>query len=163
MASSFHFVVDMFWSTVREQDGRVLLASLLQNRWSIHAESFLRARGLALRPCGFLLHSVTRLLSPQVTRYCGIIHYVTPSRITFELPFDVSYRSTFSGGRCEDSLVTVLAPCWQLHPQPRPAAVHVSGIAAFCTRTPTSCRIRFAYAMYHQSSITSFRHPKTPL
>ena len=86
-------------------------------------------------------------------------------------PLNRRFRSLQATGRCQASPVTVLfsferAPCWRLHPQPRPVLVHESGIALFCTLTPTGRRIRFAFAMNHQLSMASFRPrrwPATPL
>lgn len=39
---------------------------------------------------GFLLHTVTRLLRPQLTHYYGIICHLTPRRLLLELPLEVA-------------------------------------------------------------------------
>ena len=41
-----------------------------------------------VRLCGFLLHSVTRLLRPQITHYYGVIRHLTPLRIVLESPLE---------------------------------------------------------------------------
>ncbi len=63
------------------------------------------------------------------------------------------YQPPQATGRCQASPVTALNPRWRLHPQPRPVVVHESGIALFCTLTPTGrrdqpsvgARVRFRY------------------
>ena len=47
----------------------------------------------ARRRHGFLLHTVTRLLRPQLPHYYGFICHLTPRQLLLELPLEVTYRS----------------------------------------------------------------------
>ena len=69
----------------------------------------------ARRRRGFLLHTVTRLLRPQLPHYYGFICHLTPRQFPLEFPLEVAYRSHRPlgsvAGRCQASPVTALAPC----------------------------------------------------